>query len=473
MKSIVLFRILASLVAAGMLAIGVVLFGSSILSHILPPRLTVSEIDTATFGKVSVTRPEVDVRGLAVLVTDAASASARDDDVQALARAGLITVTLDFDDVRARLAAAPADNECHYVSDDLKDLAREIEKDLGLRRYFYPIIIGRGEGAAFAYVAAAQAPVNTLAGGISVGFQPVIRADRTYCFDTPLTSAGDGLFALPPPRTPLPDAWRVIAPESDRRRIEDFQSALDDARFIPAGDDDAVRSAIVDNALKLGGGGDRGASGLPVSVIEPEGKANALAIIVSGDGGWRDIDREIGEWLAQRGVAVVGLDSLRYFWAKRDPRELAADLGLLFDHYGRAFGVNRYVLAGFSFGADVIPGAWPSMTKAVKDNVALVSLLSLGLTADYEVTLEGFISAGTSSGAPIPPLLAGLPLDRTQCIYGKEDADSGDTSCTAAELGPAQRVPLEGGHHFDGDYAHLAELIWQRLQPAGQGAAAP
>ena len=55
----------------------------------------------------------------------------------------------------------------------------------------------------------------------------------------------------------------------------------------------------------------------------------AIAILVSGDGGWRDIDKSMGEWLSTKGVHVVGLDSLHYFWSKRTPEELAADIAKL------------------------------------------------------------------------------------------------------------------------------------------------
>ena len=84
-------------------------------------------------------------------------------------------------------------------------------------KYFFPIIAGTGEGAEVAYAALAQAPANTLAGAISVGFKPVLRSDRTYCFEPPLAPAGEGLFTLRPDAH-LPGRWRVIAPEPQRAR---------------------------------------------------------------------------------------------------------------------------------------------------------------------------------------------------------------------------------------------------------------
>jgi len=54
---------------------------------------------------------------------------------------------------------------------------------------------------------------------------------------------------------------------------------------------------------------------------------NFLAVILSGDGGWRKIDRKIADTLSANGVPVVGLNTLQYFWKKRTPEESSQDLG--------------------------------------------------------------------------------------------------------------------------------------------------
>ena len=46
----------------------------------------------------------------------------------------------------------------------------------------------------------------------------------------------------------------------------------------------------------------------------PASHPRGLAIILSGDGGWRDLDKTIGEQLSSEGISVVGWDCLRYFW---------------------------------------------------------------------------------------------------------------------------------------------------------------
>lgn len=465
MRSLRTFRVAAIALALIGVAVGSLLLGRSALSALSEPAISTTSFDIAEFGKVNVVKSDSPTRGLVISAADHSHAVATSQDTLALAKAGLIAVSFDLDTYRTELATSPAEDECHYVSDDLKNLAEAVQRKLGLTRYFLPVVIGRGDGAAFVYAALAQAPENTLGGAISIGFEPVLRSDRTYCFDPTLDTVEPGLFALRSERQ-LPGPWRVIAPESGRQRIEAFQASQDCAEFVPAHDDGSTRQALVDSAVQLGRLSEGGHSGLPVSVIRPEGPVRALAVIISGDGGWRDIDKSIGEWLAQRGTAVVGLDSLRYFWSKKSPADVAADLALLLDHYGSEFGTSRYALIGYSFGADIMPSVWPYLPKGTRDRVALVSLLGLGTSADFEVTVEGFVGSTSAESNPLAPILSQLPLDRTQCIYGQEEAEDNETSCIAPALEPAQRIALEGGHHFDGDYTKAAEAIWTRLQSA-------
>jgi type IV secretory pathway VirJ component len=466
MKPLKPIHILTVILALAALLFGSILLGRSAWSALMPPTITTMRIDVDEFGPVDVVQAEErQPRGLVVLAANEADATASRQDALALAKAGLVAVSFNFEALRADFAKSPPTDECHYVSDDLKDLAQAVQRKLGLQRYFFPVIVGRGDGAAFAYAALAQAPANTLGGAIGIGFKPLLRTDRTYCFEPKLEPAGDGYFALR--RVPDPPApWRAIAPERERQSTEAFQGSDGDVAFVPAEDDAAIREALIENAVELGKTGERGHSQMPVSIIRPEGPVKGMAVIISGDGGWRDIDKSIGEWLAQKGVAVVGLDSLRYFWSKKNPKDVAADLALLFDHYGAEFGTDRYAIVGFSFGSDIMPDVWPELPKTIRDRVGVVSLLALGTNADFEVTVEGFIGSASAESRPLAPLLHQLPLDRTQCIYGTEEADDNETSCTAPELGEAQRVALEGGHHFDGDYSKAAEAIWGRLNPA-------
>ncbi|WP_275441091.1 AcvB/VirJ family lysyl-phosphatidylglycerol hydrolase, partial [Enterobacter hormaechei] len=64
-----------------------------------------------------------------------------------------------------------------------------------------------------------------------------------------------------------------------------------------------------------------------VDIPSSNGPAKYLAVFFSGDGGWRDIDKSVGDIIAKEGVHVVGVDSLRYYWSVRKPEDIAKDIG--------------------------------------------------------------------------------------------------------------------------------------------------
>jgi type IV secretory pathway VirJ component len=427
-----------------------------------------TSLDDDVLGHLEIESPRSTPKALVFLVAGRSNMPERDSYIEALVKAGAIAVKVDFEQVRASLASEPRDEEnaCHYVSDDFKDAAQTIQRQLGLKTYLFPVIAGIDEGAPLAFVALAQAPDNTLAGAVTLGFDTDLQTDRPYCPGPHMTKLRESVYSFDN-ATPLPGAWRVIAPLPAQERIEAFQHPFDDARFVVASPDQR-QNAFVSAALEVGARGSHGVEDLPLSVIRPKGDTRALAVIISGDGGWRDIDKSIGEWLAYRGVAVVGLDALRYFWSEREPKQVAGDLEAILEHYGREFGTRRYALIGYSFGADVIPFAWGELSSRTKARVVLVSLLGLGADADFEITVDGVLGRATATGRPVAPMLPGLPLSRTQCIFGQEEAAERDTSCTAPEISGAEIIERPGGHHFDGNYDALAARILSRLTVSGE-----
>ena len=204
------FRAMATLLALIALMLGSVLLGRSALSALTPPAISTISIDVDGFGPVEVVRSDRPARGLVILVAGASDTDARRQDAQALAGNGMIAVSFDFDALRADFAKSPPTDECHYVSDDLKDLAQAVQRKLGLGRYFFPVIAGRGDGAAFAYAALAQAPVNTLGGAIGIGFQPLLRIRQDL-----LLRAGTGESGRRVLR-PAPGAQPACTLEGDR-----------------------------------------------------------------------------------------------------------------------------------------------------------------------------------------------------------------------------------------------------------------
>lgn len=200
--------------------------------------------------------------------------------------------------------------------------------------------------------------------------------------------------------------------------------------------------------------------GLPLVEVPAAGNGDTFAVFVSGDGGWAGLDKEVAGALAQAGIPVVGVDSLRYFWSARTPAGFAADLDRIARHYARQWQRPKLVLLGFSQGADVLPAAINRLSADTASMLAMTALLSVGTHADYEFHVSNWLG-GDGDGLPIAPEMRRLPAARTVCVYGQDDDDA---LCPRLPAGSAQVVRMPGDHHFQGDYAGLARVILQRLR---------
>ena len=200
---------------------------------------------------------------------------------------------------------------------------------------------------------------------------------------------------------------------------------------------------------------------LPLAVLPAAARHDTMAIVLSGDGGWRDIDRELGEALSQAGVPTVGIDSLRYFWTRKPPETIAADLTRIVDHFTKTWKVHHVALIGYSFGANALPAAYNQLAPAEQSRVSLISLLALSRWAEFEFDVGGWLGMDGDTSHPTLPDVARIPASILQCVYGADDDDS---VCAELAGSGADIVMMDGGHHFDDDYAGLAKRIIARIR---------
>ncbi|MGE8179106.1 virulence factor family protein [Pseudomonas fluorescens] len=220
---------------------------------------------------------------------------------------------------------------------------------------------------------------------------------------------------------------------------------------------------VLNNELrKLLVGTDKGNGGLNIPVVEvPAGQAkDTVTLFLSGDGGWRDLDRDVAGEMAKIGYPVVGIDTLRYYWQHKSPEQSAIDLTELMQHYRQKWGTKRFILTGYSFGADVLPAIYNRMPESEQQRVDAIILLAFARTGSFEIQVEGWLG-NAGKEADTGPEMAKLPADKVLCIYGAEEiAESGCTDKTA--VGEALKLP--GGHHFDENYPALAKRLVNAIE---------
>jgi type IV secretory pathway VirJ component len=341
-------------------------------------------------------------------------------------------------------------------------------------------LVGYSSGATLVYAVLAQAPPNTFLGAISLGFCPDLPLKRPLCKGYGLTwtkgPKDKGVSFLP--ATHLQQPWLALQGAVDQvcdveaTRTYVAQVAGGEAIVLPkVGHGFSVqknwmpqfRSAfakITAGSQTVEPSREASLSDLPLVELPAPGDGDAMALIVSGDGGWAGIDRDVGNGLVSLGVPVVGLNSLRYFWSPRTPDQGANDLDRVLTHYLEAWGKTRAILIGYSMGADVLPFMVTRLPPATRSRVGGVVLLGPSATAQFEFHLANWVGVtARAQSYPTRPEVERLGDLHVLCLAG---ADESDSLCRA-DLPKVDRRLLDGGHHFGGDYQRIVTIIAQEM----------
>lgn len=211
--------------------------------------------------------------------------------------------------------------------------------------------------------------------------------------------------------------------------------------------------------LSLAATASASAASLPlVEVPATSGTSDTLVVVLSGDGGWAKIDTTIAAALAERGMPVVGLNSLQYFWTRRTPESASRDLAAIFETYLARWQKQRVVLVGYSRGADVLPAMASRLPAALQARIRLVALLAPSPLVEFEFHIADWMR-DSGRGIEVRPDLERLAA-KSICVWGEEDTGS---LCRGLTLPRVQVVTLRGSHHFEGDFAQLAKIIIEAI----------
>jgi len=461
-------------------------FAGALLALASAHAATPDALELGRFGRVALVREsEHPTHVVLFLSGDGGWNAGVVDMAHALAGRDAIVVGVD---VAHYLRGVAASHEvCTSFAVDFEALSQQVQKRLGRARYTPPLLVGYSSGATLAYATLVQAPPNTFRGAISLGFCPDLPLTKPACRGAGLEAKrradGKGFDFLP--AQALASPWIALQGE-----IDQVCDPAGTATFVAqAGHAELVRlpkvghgfsvprnwlpqledafSRLARSEALVGGKRPAAASVADLPLVEVPAAAperDLMAVVVSGDGGWASLDREVAGVLAARGIPVVGLDSLQYFWTKRTPDEAGGALARLLEHYLAAWGKRGVILIGYSRGADVLPFMASRLPGPLRERVVLIALLGPGQSAEFEFHVaDWLLERRRPAAAAILPEVAKLGDRKLLCVFGSEEAES---LCRTLPAGAAVLDERPGAHHFAGDYVAVAERI---LAEAGGG----
>ena len=450
-----------------------------LILSLLPAVAASDSFQFGRFGEVPVVRPTGEASKVALLLSGEDGIGARESRLaEALAAAGMLVIEVDTS--HYMLAGQ---KRRLYPAVDFEILSQIGQKELGLPAYRQPLLVGIGAGATLAYATLAEAPANTFAGALSVGFCPILPfnkpLNRGRALEWDRKWPGPGIRLLP--NRGIENPWLILDVPGQACAAglaASFAKSVRAAQVIPVPEGASGEAATTQQLAKalailseqmqreesaLAARGEL--RDLPLTELKAQGEEkDAVAVIVSGSGGFVGLDRRMGNNFVERGVPVVGLSSLSYFWKPRDPDSSAHDLARILGHYLTSWHKSRAILVGYSQGADVLPFMVDRLAPELRSRVSLVLLIGPDGGARFDLHPDGWISRKPERKeipeAPEIPKLKGTPV---LCVYG---ADEKKSLCRQIDPSLVKTLEVPGGHGFEGDASAIAD---RALAEAGLG----
>lgn len=337
---------------------------------------------------------------------------------------------------------------CSGITGDLDELNKSLQKSLGYKHPVPAILLGKALGLNVAEVALSQSASETFAGFMAVrscgeekksSYCSVARHLDSGAIQPPFSCAGANRTTASVATEQVISAHRALQRKSWVASIKDRMYSL---ASLPSGDEHDKDVSIVE-------------------VVPAKVTSEHLVVLYSGDGGWATFVQKLSAQFASKGVPVLGINSLKYFWNKKSPEEAAQDLEKLLAEYTEKYHSKYIHLIGFSYGADVVPFIVSRLPAARQQQIDRLTLLSIGKLAEFEVHVKNWVS-DEQFGVEILPELRKLKLARMDCIFGEEEA--ADSVCADLQDHAMKVEKLPGGHFLNWD----TEGVFHRIEEKEQ-----
>jgi type IV secretory pathway VirJ component len=207
------------------------------------------------------------------------------------------------------------------------------------------------------------------------------------------------------------------------------------------------------------GQGIQATANMPLIESKSEEKSNYYVILLSGNGGWRDLDKALTAYLNSKNVSVLGLNTKQYLLSEKRPEQIAFDLQTLMERYDIKWNQDKVVLIGYSMGAEILPFAVNRMNERYIKKIQNIILIGPWQKATFKVKLADYLYE-TNEGEEIYPELLKMKHINTYVVCD----DNEYALCLKPIDGIVDHDELPGGHHFGGDYNALSKLVGTRLK---------
>lgn len=432
-----------------------------------------ASIQFGRFGTIPVVRPQGEPTQVVLLLSGDKGVGEMENKMAAvLAGQGALVLEIDS----PHYLQATGQIHCIFPGADFEGVSQFGQSKLGMANFKPPILVGTGSGAQLAYAALAQAPPGTFAGAVSAGFCAVLNSQRPLCQGNGLMRDHSwklaGQHLLPDPE--IEEPWIILRSPADAQcaagPFGDFNKNIPGSKVIPLPAKEpaaeawksqlqAAMATFAERSRQAAANApnrDNELRDLPLAEVAADPpETSALAVVLSGSGGWTSVDRRIGNQLAARGVPTIGISAANYFWKQRNPDGTGQDLTRILKHYLAAWHKEKVVLVGYSQGADIIPFMINRLPADLRARVAVVGLIGPDPNAQFRLHPDAWMSGrAVEPDLPVAPEIARLAGLKVVCVLAEKELDS---LCPKLDPKVVTLFKVPGSHDFAGQAPNLAE----------------
>jgi len=185
-------------------------------------------------------------------------------------------------------------------------------------------------------------------------------------------------------------------------------------------------------------------------------KSLPLVFFISGDGGWVSLDQGVSKILTNNGMPVIGLNSRKYFWNEKQPKQVAAEISVAIEFYMKRWERSSFIIVGYSFGACVAPFIVPELAPSLSESLKGVYCFSPDETGDFKVHISDLLNLSTVQKYNVLEQMKKIESWNPVCVFG--DGENPDLQDHFSKEGIHVEV-LHGAHHYDNNFQAVTDII--------------
>ena len=181
-----------------------------------------------------------------------------------------------------------------------------------------------------------------------------------------------------------------------------------------------------------------------------------LVFYISGDGGYTSFSGSLCAAITKAGYKLTSLNSKSYFDDQKKPQQTTDDIVNYLNVQFSKRKDQRFILIGYSFGADITPFVINLFPDSIKKKLISVVLLSPSTSTDFETHVWDKLGWKKKRSMDVVAEVNKLGTVKTTIILGSDDTDFPINSIKLKNYG---HELLPGGHHYEGNTDEVARTM--------------